>query len=176
MGETQVYSTDAGMNNYTWNVSAGGLVTAGGGSTDNTVTIQWISAGSQTVSVNYENPDQCTALAPSVLNISVNDLPLKPGTPAGDADMCINSPDTPYTTTGATGATSYIWAISPPEAGSISGSGSTGTVNWSDAWYGMATITVTGHNGSGDGPASDPLTVIIRRLPDTGTLYHLPLN
>jgi hypothetical protein len=88
--------------------------------------------------------------------------------------MCENSPDTPYSTTGATGATSYIWSISPVGAGIITGSGLTGTVDFTDDWYGTATITVVGHNAGGDGPASDPLTVVIHKTPETGPVYYLP--
>ena len=47
-----VYTTDAGKTNYSWTVS-GGSVTAGGGSTDNTVTVTWPTAGSHSVSVSY---------------------------------------------------------------------------------------------------------------------------
>jgi WD40 repeat protein len=174
--EIQIYTTDEGMNSYAWVVSAGGIITAGGGSSDNTVTIQWMTAGSQTVSVDYENTNQCNALTPTVLNVTVLGLPLKPGTPTGDADMCAGSPDTPYTTTGAAGATSYIWAISPPEAGTITGNGLTGTVQWTPDWYGAANVTVVGQNAGGEGPVSDPLTVIIHRVPVTGNLYHVPSN
>ena len=64
------------MTNYTWVVSAGGTITAGGGSTNNTVTVTWNTAGAQTVSVNYTNGTNCTASAPTVYNVAVNALPL----------------------------------------------------------------------------------------------------
>ena len=49
-----VYTTQAGMTNYIWAVSAGGTITAGGTS-NSTVTVTWNTAGAQTVSVNYTN-------------------------------------------------------------------------------------------------------------------------
>ncbi len=152
LNDVATYTTDAGMSNYNWSVSAGGQIVSGGGNSDNTITIRWITGGSQSVSVNYENSDNCTALSPSLLSVTVNELPLKPGTPTGSSDMCANSPDTPYSTAGATGASSYIWTISPAGAGIITGSGLTGTVDFDDNWYGTANITVVGHNAGGDGP------------------------
>jgi hypothetical protein len=174
INDVVTYSTDPGMNNYAWSLSGGGQIISGGGNSDNTVTIKWITGGAQSVSVNYDNSDNCAALSPASLNITVNELPLKPGTPAGAANMCANSPDTPYTTTGATGATSYTWTISPLAAGIITGSGLTGTVDFADSWYGTATITVTGHNAGGNGPSSDPFNVIIYKIPETGPVYYYP--
>jgi len=71
-----VYTTEAGMTNYQWVVSAGGAITAGGGVADNTVTITWNAAGPQSVSVNYINGDGCTAAAPTVRPVTVNPLPV----------------------------------------------------------------------------------------------------
>ena len=70
-----VYSTLAGMSNYRWTVSSGGVVISGGTSTSNSVTIDWKDSDSQTVSVNY-NQSGCDALIPSVLHIKVNPLPV----------------------------------------------------------------------------------------------------
>ena len=70
-----VYTTQAGMTNYIWSVSAGGTVTAGGGAANNTVTVTWTVVGAQTVSVNYTNANGCTAAAPVVYNVTVNALP-----------------------------------------------------------------------------------------------------
>jgi hypothetical protein len=67
-----VYSTAAGMTNYIWVVSAGGTITSGGGSSNNTVTVTWNTASAQTVSVNYTNSNSCTAAAPIVYNVTVD--------------------------------------------------------------------------------------------------------
>jgi DNA polymerase/3'-5' exonuclease PolX len=174
MNDIVIYSSDAGKSNYVWSVSAGGQITSGGGNSDPTVTIKWITGGVQTVSVNYADANNCNALSPTSLLITVNELPTKPGTPTGVSEMCSDSPDTPYSTTGATGASSYVWVISPPAAGTINGTGLTGTVSWVDSWYGTAVITVTGHNASGDGPVSDPLSVVVHKIPETGVLYNIP--
>lgn len=70
-----VYNTEAGMTNYTWLVSAGGTITAGGGTGDNTITVTWNTQGPQTISVNYESPNGCSATTPTVRNITVSPIP-----------------------------------------------------------------------------------------------------
>ncbi len=173
VNELCTYRTDTGMTGYSWGLSAGGQVVTGGTASDDSVVVRWITAGSQWVAVNYENGNGCSALIPAQLTVTVTDLPAKPATPTGTTVLCSGSPATGYTTTGATGATSYLWSVTPAEAGSLSGSGLTGTILWNATWYGTAQITVTGHNGSGDGPASDPVNVQVYKRAETGTVYYI---
>jgi hypothetical protein len=70
-----VYSSNPGMTNYTW-VVTGGLVTAGGTSTDNTVTVTWNGSGPYSVSVNYHNANGCTSTSPTIQNVTVTPLPV----------------------------------------------------------------------------------------------------
>lgn len=70
-----LYSTQAGMSNYVWNVSGGGTITAGGTSASSSVTVTWNSSGTQSVSVSYTNTSNCTAAVPAVQNVTVNPLP-----------------------------------------------------------------------------------------------------
>jgi len=67
------YQTEPGMLNYLWTVSAGGTITAGTGT--NSITVTWNSSGAQAVSVNYTSPAGCTAGAPTVKNVTVNESP-----------------------------------------------------------------------------------------------------
>ena len=69
-----VYTTEAGMNNYVWNVSAGGTITEGGTSTSNTATVTWNTPGPQSISVNYANNNGCTAASAATYNVTVNPL------------------------------------------------------------------------------------------------------
>lgn len=73
--ESNIYNTEAGMTNYSWIVSAGGTITAGGTTSDNTVTVTWVADGPQTVSVNYENTNGCSADTPAVRNVTVSPIP-----------------------------------------------------------------------------------------------------
>lgn len=68
-----VYITQPGMSNYSWEVSPGGIVTAGGNSTSNTITVSWTTSGKQYVSVNYTNANGCTALSSATDSVTVTD-------------------------------------------------------------------------------------------------------
>ncbi len=103
-----VYSTDASMSNYDWNVSSGGTITSGGGSTDNTVTITWNTTGPQTLTIDYRNGNNCYALTPSELIVNVNALPVP--TITGLSSVCANASALIYTT--ESGMTDYVWNTS----------------------------------------------------------------
>jgi spore coat protein A, manganese oxidase len=64
-----VYKTDKGMSQYTWNV-VGGTITSGGELTDSTVTVRWTTSGSNSVSIQYNNGVSMTG--PTVMNVSTS--------------------------------------------------------------------------------------------------------
>jgi hypothetical protein len=70
-----VYTTEPGMTNYTW-VASGGLVSSGGTSADNTVTVTWNGSGPYSLRVNYHNSHGCTSSSPTILNVTVTPLPV----------------------------------------------------------------------------------------------------
>jgi len=80
-GETAVYTTEAGMSNYTWTVSAGGSVTSGGGAGDNSVTVEWNAVvfppvpSPQTIAVNYTDANGCRAGSDEVFDVDVFKIP-----------------------------------------------------------------------------------------------------
>ncbi|MCX6244025.1 MAG: hypothetical protein NTU98_04910, partial [Bacteroidetes bacterium] len=102
-----VYSTQPGMTNYQWTVSAGGTITAGGGAANSSVTVTWNTPGAKTVSVNFNDPDGCTALSPVIYPVTVNPLPVP--SLVGPAAVCLNSSGT-YTTDA--GMSAYTWSVS----------------------------------------------------------------
>jgi hypothetical protein len=69
-----VYTTEAGMTNYVW-VVTGGLVTGGGNSTANTVTVTWNGIGPYSVRVNYTNSFGNSAIVPTTQIVTVTPLP-----------------------------------------------------------------------------------------------------
>ncbi|MCX6248189.1 MAG: hypothetical protein NTW10_10670, partial [Bacteroidetes bacterium] len=157
-----VYTTQAGMTSYTWAVSAGGTITAGGTATSNTATITWNTAGAQTVSVNYTNGTSCTAASPTVYNVTVNALPVP--TITGPAAACVNSTGNVYTT--QAGMTSYTWAVSA--GGTITAGGTatsnTATITWNTA--GAQSVSVNYNNGSSCTAASPTIyPVTVNALP-----------
>ncbi len=122
------YTTQTGMTDYLWTVSPGGNITSGGGTNNNTMTINWHTEGPQTVSVNYTNSNGCTAITPTIVNVTVNTLPLP--TLSGPAEVCASTSGHIYTT--EAGMTNYSWSVSA--GGSITAGNSSSsnaiTVRW----------------------------------------------
>ena len=138
-----VYTTQAGMTGYNWTVSAGGLITAG--STTNAITVTWSTTGAKTVTVNYNNANNCTASTPASYAVTVNALPVP--TITGPATTCANSANNVYTTTA--GMTNYVWTIGT--GGVITAGGTatdnTVTVTWTTAGAKTVTVNFTNANG-----------------------------
>ena len=150
-----VYTTQAGFNNYIWTVSAGGTVTAGGGINNNTVTITWGTVGAKTVSVNYNTAAGCPALTPTVYNVTVNALPAP--TISGPSPACTNVPAV-YTT--QTGMTAYSWTVSA--GGTITAGATTNTITVTWTTTGAQTVSVNYNNANGctaSAPVVYPVTV-----------------
>ncbi len=153
-----VYTTDSGMTGYTWYVSAGGTITAGGTSTDNTVTETWNTSGAQSVSVNYTNANGCTAASPANLPVSVKPLPIP--TITGTTSVCTGSPGITYSTESS--MTGYTWSVSP--GGSVTAGGTSSSHTVTVIWNvpGPQTVGVNYTNGNGctaSSPTSYPVTV-----------------
>jgi len=93
------------------------------------------------------------------------DLPFKPQKPTGSNNLCIGSTNSVYTTTNIPNATSYIWSLSPFDAGTINGTSTSASVVWSNTFFGTAKIAVKGYNNNGSGQTSDTLAVTFNNKP-----------
>ncbi|MCX6283219.1 MAG: T9SS type A sorting domain-containing protein [Bacteroidetes bacterium] len=157
------YSTEYGMTNYLWNISPGGTITAGAGT--NHILVTWTIAGSRWVSVNYSNAGGCSALSPSVLNVSVASQPEPAGVISGPAAVCMGSQNVPYQVNPIPNALLYNWTL-PANATIASGSGTTSiSVNFA-ANASPGNIMVNGINLCGSGIASTK-NVDINPIPPT---------
>ena len=159
-----VYTTEPGMSTYTWGVSVGGTITAGGTTTSNTVTITWHTAGTQSVSVNYTAPSGCKAPFPVTYLVTVNPLPLP--TLTGPATVCAGTTGNVYTT--EAGKNNYNWFVSP--GGTITAGGtpssSTVTVTWNITGPQLVTVNYANTFGcTATTPASFPVGVNSLPLP-----------
>lgn len=135
-----IYTTQSGMTNYTWQISAGGTITAGGTLTSPTATVCWNTTGAKTVSVNYNNATGCAGLTPAVYNVTVNPLPVPVIT--GPSPACTNYPVV-YTTDAS--MTGYAWLVSG--GGTFTGQGTNAiTVTWPTV--GAKTVSVNYVNAS----------------------------
>ena len=157
-----LYSTQPGMTNYSWTLSGGGTITSGGTAADNTVTVTWNTAGAQTISVNYNDANNCSATAPVVYPVTVYPLPVP--TVAGPAGFCVGVPGAVYST--QPGMTNYQWTVSG--GGTITTGGTPAdnsvTITWNTP--GPQTVTVNYQDANGCTAVSSTLhNVIINALP-----------
>jgi hypothetical protein len=85
-------------------------------------------------------------------------------TVTGDTNLCQPIGSNTYTCTSTPNATSYLWQLFPGFAGTISGTGQTGTVTWNSSFTGTAEISVRGRNGLGYGPIS-VISIKVKAIP-----------
>jgi uncharacterized protein (TIGR02145 family) len=160
-----IYTTQTGMTNYIWNISAGGTVTSGGSVTDNSVTVSWVVAGPQSVSVNYQNVNGCTASSPASYPVTVNPIPAASGSITGSVGPCQGSKGVPYSVGSIANATSYSWTLNPGSAGTINGNTASVAVDWSSNFTGSGTLMVEGVNNCGNGVSSPVLSILVNPKP-----------
>ena len=156
------YSTETGMLNYVWTVSSGGVINYGLSS--NQIQVSWISGGTQTVSVTYSNGAGCTAITPTVLNVTVNPLPGQSGTITGTENVCAGANGINYFVAPIPNTTFYVWTL-PPDAFVASGTGTNSiTVNF-DTNATSGNMLVYGNNLCGNGNVSPNLAVTVNPMP-----------
>ncbi|MHC1707638.1 MAG: cohesin domain-containing protein [Bacteroidales bacterium] len=156
--------------------------------TPNTITISWtgtapVSLGSATlVTIKFNSlagntpltwditPGVCyfksisNTVLPKTLNagnVTINAFPGPPSAIQGPSTVCQNSGTSSYSTTGASNADSYVWAIIPSNAGSIAGTGLTAVITWDVDFTGLATVTVKGVNACGNGPIMSKAVTVV---------------
>ncbi len=181
VGTSVTYTTQSGQSNYIWTLpgTAGSdySITAGGiGTTDNSVTLTWLTAGTKNVSISYTNPSNCTAASATVISRQVNALPVPTFTAAPPAEVCVGSVVT-YTT--QPGQSNYIWTLSGTSgtdytitAGGIGTSSNTVTLRWRTS--GTKNVTVNYRNPNNcTAPAATVNSTIVNALP-TPTFIALP--
>lgn len=130
-----IYSTEAGMSNYTWTVSSGGTITSGAAT--NTVTVSWNNAGGQQLTVTYDDANGCQPVSATQYPVSVESLPVP--TISGPPVVCANAEGIVYTT--EPGMSSYNWAVSI--GGFIVNGAGTNSVTVLWPYAGNRTVSVT---------------------------------
>lgn len=144
-GTSQVFSvTNVSGVSYSWTVPAGSVITAGQGTNSITVTIGGAAGDVQVVPSN-----SCGNGLASTFALSVSQLPAIPSTPEGPSQVNLqNVMTSDYST--SPGADSYVWQLTPAEAGSIQGNAESAQATWNPSYIGNAEITVKGVNGCGE--------------------------
>ncbi|HPI85215.1 MAG TPA: hypothetical protein PLR01_02495 [Bacteroidales bacterium] len=153
---TYTYTTDAGMSDYIWTVSAGGQILSGAGT--NSILVRWNALGAQFVSVSYTNVAGCPAPIPTVKNVTVGSLP-SPSI-AGSNKVCVNSGLHVYTT--QQGFSGYQWTVT---TGGTIVSGQ-GTYQIEVNWTGGGNKTVSVNYATSYGCyAANPATFAVAVMP-----------
>jgi uncharacterized protein (TIGR02145 family) len=119
--------------------------------------------GTHLITYVYTNSNGCTDSISQ--NITVDPIPDTPGTIAGASALCQGASNVIYIVPPIANAITYVWSVSPPSAGTITGSSTTGTINWGAGFTGSAIIFVKGVNNCGDGPVSLGFPVTINPKP-----------
>ncbi|MEI7981890.1 MAG: T9SS type A sorting domain-containing protein, partial [Bacteroidota bacterium] len=152
------YTTEPGMNGYSWSVSPGGVITSG--SATNAVTVTWNNSGSQSVSVNYITPSGCTASQPATYNVLVNPFPGAAGSVTGTTTVRQGQTEFSYSIPAVADATGYSWSL-PPGASITSGTGTNSIVVGFSTTAGSGNINVHGTNNCGSGTSSPDLYITV---------------
>ncbi len=140
-----VYTTETGKSNYTWSVSPGNTITAGGTPTSPTATVTWNSSGGQWIRVSYTSEFGCAAANATQADVFAKQSPV----PAisGPNSVCIGTSGAVYSA--EPGMANYAWGISP--GGTITSGGTntsnTITVTWNASGAKWVNVSYTGANG-----------------------------
>ncbi|HNY01773.1 MAG TPA: T9SS type A sorting domain-containing protein [Bacteroidales bacterium] len=171
-GVNITYTTQPGQIAYTWDIpgipGTDYSITAGGTGTGNqTVTLKWLTTGSKTVTVNYQNTYGCNGLNPATAITQINQVPLQPSVITGSSSPCVSSSQT-YSVISVPG-TGYAWTF--PAGWVQTGGGTTNSVTVT-VGNGPGNIQVTPSNTCGNGPAQylgvSPLTTPSQPGPISG--------
>ncbi len=123
------YTTQAAQGTYTWSVpGTAGVdynITAGGiGTSSNTVTLQWLTTGSKTVTVNYTTAIGCSGSTAASNTTTVGAIPTINSNPS-NATVCAGS-NTSFTAAASNIPTSYQWQESTNGGGTWANLSNTG--------------------------------------------------
>lgn len=145
-----IYSTQAGMTNYVWTFSGTlnkDYMIVGGSVKTNTVTLQWLTTGIKTVSVNYTNLKGNTLPAPiESIPTTIETPPVKPGAIIASATTFTPGQTYLFSVPLVTGVT-YNWAYSGSDATLLATANSVSVSLSSTATSG--TLSVTASNSCG---------------------------
>ncbi len=142
-----------GATNYNWTLPVGATIGSGSGTPSITVSFGSISGA---ISVSAQN--SCGTSSVFSLPITVNSIPLAPGSIVGNTSVCANSSGIPYSISSVSGALTYNWTV--PGGSSIASGSSTNSI---EVNFGLSSgvLSVTAQNSCGvSAQTSVPITVV----------------
>jgi uncharacterized protein (TIGR02145 family) len=165
------YTTQAGKSNYQWSCHTSATPVSGGGTNENTITLQWNTVGVDSVCVNYAD-NGCSAPRPVAFHVTVNPLPT--ATISGTTSVCQNAASPLITLTGSLAVTlpyTFSYKINNGSIQNISTvSGNTVTIPVPTNVPGTFTYYLLGVN---DATSPNPCTQVVSDSAKI-TVYPLP--
>lgn len=116
----------------------------------------------------YDGEVYDTLLNPNYILAITN--PVQPPTPAGPVTICQDYTNITYSIAPVQYATTYVWGVDPPSAGTISGPDPVATFTPSSGFLGNYTIKVRADNNCGQGTWSPGLNCTAHVTPTQYTL------
>ena len=117
--------------------------------------------------------NNCSSVATITINVVPNSA--TPEIPTGDVSICEGTQQSTYEVDAVDGATSYVWVLTPTDAGSIAGNTTSAIVNWNPNYSGNASIVVAAISGCGLGEFSASLDVDILSTPTAPSSVFGPI-
>ena len=161
-GSSAVYTTQAGMLNYAWMVSAGGTITAG--LLTNSITVNWNGTGAQSVAVNYTDIHGCRPTLASSMEVTVSALiPVSLSIGVSQNSVCQGTQVT-FTATPVNPGTNpvYQWKVNGQDAGS---NAPLFTYTPANGDVVVCQLTSNVPCAGGNPATSNPITMIVNPMP-----------
>ena len=146
---------------YTWQIEPSTAGTISG--TGNTATLLLAAGYTGSLSLKVQGNNACgEGDFSEPLPVTVIDVPATPAKPWGADSVNLNKTgQTDFTILNTPGANSYLWTLTPADAGVVSGTGLTGNVIWNSTYRGNAILRVKASGECGESQYSDDKTVTL---------------
>ncbi|MBS1930746.1 MAG: Ig-like domain-containing protein [Bacteroidetes bacterium] len=176
INSSATYTTQSGQSNYLWSVpgisGTDYTITSGGTSTDNSVTLTWLTTGSKIVTVNYTNANNCQGISAASSTTTVNTPPNATFTYGSiPAYYCLNGSQNPTPTISGNPGGSFSYTQFSGPAGTITLNPSTGGITLSSSSVGVYTVT---YSVTVNGCTSTHSENIELKAPTAATLTYTP--
>lgn len=130
------------------------------------ISVSWSAAFSGTAQLSVRGVNECgSSVWSAALNIEVFPMPLTASQPTGPVLFCSGGGSGSYSTGLMANTTSYLWTLTPPEAGTVNGNSNSVEVIWDPLFAGTVQLKVAAQNDCGPGPYSTPLEITIASRP-----------
>lgn len=128
------------------------------------ISIDFASDFSGSASLQVQGKNSCgNGVFSEELLIAVNSVLSQPERPMGNENVCGTVLTSNYSINEVAQVDSYVWQISPGNAGEVSGVSNVATVHWEETFSGEAYISVIAMNNCSEGNVSEILTVSVNQ-------------